>query len=58
MSCVRLTSVTTGSPEEAYSAEGYYNYTMEELLAGFNELTPLLFKMEVLPMLRCHGGRS
>jgi putative NADPH-quinone reductase len=53
-----LTSVTTGAPAAAYGEDGNYHYSIPDLLAGFNLLTPSLLQMETLPLFACNEGKS
>lgn len=49
-----LNVITTGGTEEAYSHEGRNRYTIEELLAPFNQ-TAFLCKMTYLPAYAIQG---
>ena len=47
-------AITSGGPRSAYSKEGYNRFTIQELLAPFNQ-TAVLCKMIYLPPFAIHG---
>jgi glutathione-regulated potassium-efflux system ancillary protein KefG len=49
-----FSSITTGGQRSAYSKEGYNRYTVQELLAPFDQ-TAVLCKMTYLPPFVIHG---
>lgn len=51
---IAFNSITTGGQRSAYSREGYNRYTIQELLAPFDQ-TAFLCKMIYLPPFAMHG---